>query len=626
MPQALRRSQYITTYGPGAILEGKQGPRIVTALNLSSLFEAPRQIAEFEITDSRLSKALLGDAGIVRIPSNAELGLPDHTEIYTTTPFPSWALCTKHTGNQILYLKRSGTGNPRQSCPRCALHQNEPEAWQQVRRQAIRFVQVCLEGHLDDVSWTSIVKHRKTPCQPPYLLWEGAGSALRNIRIVCPSCDGSINLGVAYNIPLLCPGRFPEHGSARPGCGAEAKMIQRGASNLRVAELYSSLTIPPSDTRLSRLLETSVLRGVLAVSPVGTKQDLLTILRTLVAARVVGPALEIEVNRYSEPEVLAVVNQLKGPLPQTNKELRLQEFEALRRAADSGSPPQRSSTPGAPPQFEVVRTDVREFAGPGGRLLRITPVSRLRVVMVQKGYRRLDPIKSKVVECFYTDAQDNRWFPGTELYGEGLFIDLPPATLIGGRHFPLKQDQAWLNAWRDPIGYKQRIQVPSDEQDYLHPVFVWWHTLAHRLINALSIDSGYSSAAVRERVYVDIDEVSGEAAGGILLYTAQPGGDGTLGGMIALVPQFNRVLRVAFNTIDGCSTAESIMGQPVTPVSLFRKHPVNIAIHGWIGICSRKINHESRIAENCCEWEYLDGKQPGVNRVGPLSVAHTSRR
>src|SRR5581483_8373889 len=29
--------------------------------------------------------------------------------------------------------------------------------------------------------------------------------------------------------------------------------------------------------------------------------------------------------------------------------------------------------------------------------------------------------------------------------------------------------------------------------------------------------------------------------------------DGTLGGMIALVPQFDRVLRVAFNTIDGCS-------------------------------------------------------------------------
>ena len=552
MPQALRRSQYITTYGPGAILEGKQGPRVVNALDLSSLFEAPRQITDFEITDNRLSKALLGDAGIVRIPSNAELGLTESTEIYTTTPFPSWALCTKHDP-QILYLKRPGMGNSRQSCPLCPPHANEPAAWQQVRRQAIRFVQICLEGHLDDVGWTGIIKHRKSPCQPPYLLWEGAGSALRNIRIVCPACDGAVNLGIAYNMPLLCSGRFPERGSARSTCDAEAKVIQRGASNLRVAELYSSLTIPPSDTRLNRLLETSVIRAVVTVSNVVTKQDLLTLLRPLVAAGLLGPALEIEVNRYSEQEILAVVNQLKGPLPQTNRELRLQEFEALKRAADFGSPPQRSSTPGAPPQFEVVRTDVREFPGPDGRLLRIAPISRLRVVMVQKGYRRLDPIKGKVVECSYTDAQDKRWYPGTELYGEGLFIDLSPTALVGGRHFTLKQNQAWLNAWRDPIGYKQRVQIPSDEQDYLHPVFIWWHTLAHRLINALSIDSGYSSAAVRERVYIDIDEVSGEATGGILLYTAQPGGDGTLGGMIALVPQFNRVLRVAFNTIDGCS-------------------------------------------------------------------------
>lgn len=266
-----------------------------------------------------------------------------------------------------------------------------------------------------------------------------------------------------------------------------------------------------------------------------------------------GPALVAEVDRYNEQEILAVVNQMKAPLPESNRELRQQEFEALKRAAVAGSPPQSSSTPGAPPQFEVIRADIREFPGPNGRLLRITPVSRLRVVMVQKGYRRLDPLKGDVVECAYVDPQGNRWYPGTELYGEGLFVDLAPSSLVKDHHFPLKQDRTWLSAWRDPLRYRQRIQVPSDEQDYLHPVFVWWHTLAHRLMNALSIDSGYSSAAVRERVYISIDETSGEASGGILLYTAQPGGDGTLGGMIALVPQFDRVLRVAFNTIDGCS-------------------------------------------------------------------------
>ncbi len=548
MGQGIRRSQFITTYGPGAILEGKKGPRIIPALDSSGIFDN-RQVTDFEITDSRLSNALLKGAGILRIPSNAELGLTESQDVYDTRAFPSWALCTSH---QILYLKRPGVGNARQACPRCPLLPSDNAAWQRVRHQAIRFVRVCLRGHLDDVDWVGIIQHRKGSCQPAYLIWQGGGSALRNINIVCPDCHASVNLGYAYSgRTWSCSGRFPEHDQGRSSCDAEAKLLQRGASNLRMPELYTSLTIPPADTALYRLLDSKIIRAVLPFSNVTSKQDMITMLNTLASVKTVGRALVDEVNRYDEAEILTVVKQLKEPLPATNRELRHEEFEALKRAASSGAPPQRSKTPGAPPLFEVVRQDVREFLGPDNKYrLRITPISRLRVVMVQRGYRRIDPLKGDVVECVYMDKQSQSWYPGVEHFGEGIFIDLALASL---KHFPLKGDQTWFDAWRNPDGYKQRMQSDSDDQDYLHPVFVWWHTFAHRLINALSIDSGYSSAAVRERVYIDIDSASGEAAGGILLYTAQPGGDGTLGGMIALVPQFDRVLRAAFNTIDGCS-------------------------------------------------------------------------
>jgi hypothetical protein len=69
----------------------------------------------------------------------------------------------------------------------------------------------------------------------------------------------------------------------------------------------------------------------------------------------------------------------------------------------------------------------------------------------------------------------------------------------------------------------------------------------------LAVDSGYSSAAIRERVYVRTNSDTGTASGGVLLYTAQPGGDGTLGGLIALVPQFERVLDAALRHVDSCS-------------------------------------------------------------------------
>jgi hypothetical protein len=89
--------------------------------------------------------------------------------------------------------------------------------------------------------------------------------------------------------------------------------------------------------------------------------------------------------------------------------------------------------------------------------------------------------------------------------------------------------------------------------DHPHPLHVWWHTVAHRVINALGIDSGYSSSSVRERVYSEIDATTGQARGGMLLYTVQPGGDGTLGGLISLVPSFGRVLDRAFRDLDSCS-------------------------------------------------------------------------
>jgi hypothetical protein len=551
--QSIRRSQFITTYGPGAILEGPNGPRVIPALDLGRIFTPEHPAINFEITDRRLSKALLGGAGIVRLPSNAELGVAETKEVYETFPFPSWALCTTHS---LLYQGvqwQEGEVSPR-TCPRCPRPADTAAAWRRVRNQAIRFVQICPAGHLDDVSWTRLITHRRPGCQPSALQWMGSGSALRNIEIRCPDCGEHVNLGWAYNRPWPCSGRQAERGSTRSSCSAEARIIQRGAANVRMAEIHSALTIPQADTRLHRLLETSmVLAVVTANRDITSRDELLEKLNALVQINLLGPAIVNELARYPEPELLAAIQQITtAPLPQDDQTLRHQEFEALRRAATVGAPPQPSSTPGSPPQFEVIQSEVREFTGPGGHQLRVTPMSRLRVVMVQRGYRRLDPLESSVVDVCYVDEGDRRWYPGTELYGEGIFVDLAPASLISGHHFPLRRDSSWLSAWRDPAQFRQRLQQASD-RIRLHPVFVWWHTFAHRLVNALSIDSGYSSAAVRERVYLDVDEITGEAIGGILLYTAQPGGDGTLGGMIALVPRFDRVLRAALSTLDNCS-------------------------------------------------------------------------
>src|SRR5207247_2089690 len=101
-------------------------------------------------------------------------------------------------------------------------------------------------------------------------------------------------------------------------------------------------------------------------------------------------------------------------------------------------------------------------------------------------------------------AEGREWLPGVELFGEGVYIDLAPHTPGGPDpwHFPMSgaENDGWYRAWHDPESFG--FPVGQDDGEQLHPVFVWWHTFAHRLMTALSVDSGYSAAAIRERVFV----------------------------------------------------------------------------------------------------------------------------
>lgn len=541
--QSLRRSQFITTYGPGAILEGANGPRIIPTVDRSDIFGADERPNDFEITDMRLSHALLNDAGILRIPSNAELGVTDNKYIYDTYRFPTWSLCVTH---ELLYRKTMNSPS-NQACPRCPNLDSQPKAWIQSGKQAIRFVRACENGHLDDVDWNGMIQHSRTDCRPTYFFWQGGGGALRHVNVFCPVCRQSVNLGIAYSRSWRCSGRFPETGATGAGCSVSAKIIQRGAANLRVAEIQTALTIPPRATNLHRVLESDRIRILLIVNRPRSKNDLLTQLQPLLDRNMIGHGAIDEIQRSDETTLLSAVDDIvSGGLPQNIGDLREQEFSALCYAAEHGAPAQPSSTPGGPPQFQVVKSNVKSINTASGRILRITPVERLRVVMVQTGYRRIDPVSSQFVDRRF-NLDDRDWYPGIELFGEGIFIDFENDAVFPG---VTGATATWLDEW-----YRNATFNPAfigEQRDHLHPVFVWWHTFSHRLINTLAIDSGYSSAAVRERVYISIDS-SGRARGGILLYTAQPGGDGTLGGLVALVPSFDRVVTSALATIGACS-------------------------------------------------------------------------
>lgn len=585
--QSVRPSQFITTFGPGSILEGPDGPRVVYNLARSDVFHS-RPISEFAIDDAGLSRIISSQTGtsaqIVRLPTNADFNTPDGESIYATDMFPKWSLCIEHS---ILYRRRPATDGNRTGCPRCVDHRSSYHAHLRSRREAIRFIQACKAGHMDDVAWGRLIKHTSN-CRPQYLNWKGGGASLRDVQLECPNCLATVNLGEAYSRDLPCSACYPERGDLSPGatsantCNRVARMMQRGATFLYSPEHISAITIPNLDTPLHQFMASS--QRLLALKTMNRftkgRFDANDVKDTLNppdapdarAANVLLPFGDAFILKTAQ-EVLA------HQFPETSAELLVHEFTQLQRAATHGHPSMPSSTKGNPPLFEVIPNDVRtDLHWPGttsGTRFRVSPVSRLRVVMALLGYRRLDdtpaPNRSDLVPVHHTEGADT-WYPGVELFGEGVFIDLTPSadqTSIAF-HPPMNSDDA--RAW-------QAVFDEDTAQVKKHPVFVWWHTLAHRLIVALSVDSGYSSASIRERVYVRVN-ADGTATGGILLYTVQPGGDGTLGGLIALIPRFERVLQSALERVDSCSN------DPLCGEEIFNPNRPNGAICYACGLVS----------------------------------------
>jgi len=249
----------VITYGPGAILEGPKGSRIIPAPDIG-LFTGGRRPEDFEITDERMSRGLLQGRKIFRLPSNAELSLPESSPVYRTKIFPEWWICSDHW---LLFRYSEG-------CPRCGERRG--------RWDAIRFVMACRNGHLDDVNWDYAVHIRtrgrcSSGTYPRYYEWVPRGSSLKDITIRCPECGAEVNLGRLYRKrDWSCSGRLPEREPLnsppqRGSCDENAIMILRQATNLRIPEIVTLITVPPRYIRLHLLLATPAIKSRLVTLP-----------------------------------------------------------------------------------------------------------------------------------------------------------------------------------------------------------------------------------------------------------------------------------------------------------------------------------------------------------------------
>jgi hypothetical protein len=181
---------------------------------------------------------------------------------------------------------------------------------------------------------------------------------------------------------------------------------------------------------------------------------------------------------------------------------------------------------------------------------RIIRIERLREVMVLQGFMRIDPPEpevdklSKIVKL--SKPKDN-WLPAVEVNGEGIFIEFNGKTIEKW----METEEVKKSSEQYKVLFKEYCEKKGWQKSKKRDAkYVLLHTFAHLLIKEMSLQSGYSSAAIKERIY------SSPTMDGILLYTGSSDKDGSLGGLVELGSEnnFKKLLKSVLENSLMCTT------------------------------------------------------------------------
>jgi hypothetical protein len=142
------------------------------------------------------------------------------------------------------------------------------------------------------------------------------------------------------------------------------------------------------------------------------------------------------------------------------------------------------------------------------------------------------------------------WLPAYTVSGEGIYFEFDEARLRAWENRPDVADRADRLA-RHYLGVREERGLGDRD---ITPRFILVHTMAHLIINQLIFECGYSTASLRERLYVSSDLDSPMA--GLLIYTAAGDAEGTMGGLVRMGKPGNleRVWDASLTNAEWCST------------------------------------------------------------------------
>ncbi|HOC73462.1 MAG TPA: DUF1998 domain-containing protein [Candidatus Hydrogenedentes bacterium] len=530
----LRPSQLIYTFGVGSLVDLPSMSVMIMGLDdwdtkWCREIEEDRLVAAIQRRVGGQMGTLylppVGPEEMDRSPAAPAIGVP-------AAPFPRWMRCPLcdvmapvESGVFRLLQDRCSPDKTRYAHENCAKSQGNlpPSAL------PVRFLLACREGHVTDFPWVDFVHDGNVPCQPaPLTLREyGASGDASDIIVQCHSCGKKRRMADAFDsdTKFSCPGHHPHlRRTDTDECQEPAKPILLGASNSWFATSLSALSIPRATDRLARIIEEQW-------AELKDTEDL-DELRLLRKKRDRFPNLIPLFSEFTDEQIWAAIQARRASASDPNtpaEDLKLPEWQAL-------------SLPASAPQDEK-NFKLRELAPPGkfeAYFENTVLVDRIREVRALMGFTR---IESNADFAEATQTGDARltplcrkpptWLPASEVRGEGIFLRVREGMLAAWQEKPKvarleREFQEAHKAWR-----KLRNLEPAGG-DFPGIRLVLLHSLAHALMRQIVLDCGYSAASVRERLYSRGPDEAGGPMAGILLYTAAPDSEGTLGGLVEL--------------------------------------------------------------------------------------------
>lgn len=158
---SIRRSQILTTYGPGAMVD--LPTRSVIIGGLESWSDGGREPVFEERLTRRLEKDLQAP-GLKLFTPPGDVGDPSqpYTGI-TAWIFPEWFVGPYVDPNSV----DAGPARVDGSRSRPLVHRQKlvDNRYQNKEVVPIRFVQACVNGHIDDIDWGAFVHGAEDPCR-----------------------------------------------------------------------------------------------------------------------------------------------------------------------------------------------------------------------------------------------------------------------------------------------------------------------------------------------------------------------------------------------------------------------------------------------------------------------------